>query len=279
MNFNIKYTKISIIINSKPPYFIGSQLRGALGYALKKITCINPSYKCDNCFASNDCLYYKFYEEKNSFHNYRFDFKLDQDYYNFDFYLFNEMTTKLPYIISAFNILFTQIGLDKGKDKIFYKDFDIYINDKKALINGEFQIPQDTIIDFNPPQQTHKDIKIKLITPLRIKKNNRFIRDDSIELFDIINSIQQRGLAILSKDREKLNFDITGDIIIKNLRYKELTRKSNRQKTKMNLGGIIGEIVVKGVDKDSYRLLKLGELIGVGKSTVFGLGKMEVKSL
>ena len=36
----MKYTKISIIIKSeqKPPYFIGSQLRGALGYALKKVS-------------------------------------------------------------------------------------------------------------------------------------------------------------------------------------------------------------------------------------------------
>ena len=35
----MKYTKLTIKIksNDKPPYFIGSQLRGAFGYALKKV--------------------------------------------------------------------------------------------------------------------------------------------------------------------------------------------------------------------------------------------------
>ncbi len=62
----MKYTKLSIIIKStnKPPYFIGSQIRGAFGYGLKKVTCINPTYSCDGCFATSNCLYHQFYEEK-----------------------------------------------------------------------------------------------------------------------------------------------------------------------------------------------------------------------
>jgi len=88
----MKYTKITIIIKDKPPYFIGSQLRGALGYALKKVTCINPSFKCDGCFATNNCLYYEFYEEKNVFHKYRFDFELGKEFYDFSFYLFDDKT-------------------------------------------------------------------------------------------------------------------------------------------------------------------------------------------
>ena len=38
----MKYTKLTVKINSKdkPLYFIGSQLRGAFGYALKNI--LNP---------------------------------------------------------------------------------------------------------------------------------------------------------------------------------------------------------------------------------------------
>ena len=88
----MKYTKISIIFKSeeKPPYFIGSQLRGALGYCLKKVTCINPSFKCEDCFATNNCLYYEFYEQKDIFHKYRFDFELGKDYYDFNFYLFDD---------------------------------------------------------------------------------------------------------------------------------------------------------------------------------------------
>jgi CRISPR/Cas system endoribonuclease Cas6 (RAMP superfamily) len=41
----------------------------------------------------------------------------------------------------------------------------------------------------------------------------------------------------------------------------------------------MGSIEIKGLNKESYEVLKVGELIGVGKSTVFGLGKIEVEDL
>jgi CRISPR/Cas system endoribonuclease Cas6 (RAMP superfamily) len=47
----------------------------------------------------------------------------------------------------------------------------------------------------------------------------------------------------------------------------------------MNLGGLMGEILINNADKEIYRLLKLGEVIGVGKSTVFGLGKIKVEEI
>jgi CRISPR/Cas system endoribonuclease Cas6 (RAMP superfamily) len=34
-----------------------------------------------------------------------------------------------------------------------------------------------------------------------------------------------------------------------------------------------------GLDEESYRLLKLGEVIGVGKQTVMGLGRMLVEEV
>ena len=118
----MNYTKLTIKINSsdKPPYFVGSQLRGAFGYALKRVVCINPKYDCIDCFAQNSCLFYNFYEEKNSFHKYRFDFTLAQSSYLFDYYLFDSATKELPYILSAFIKMLKDNGL--GKDKKTYND-------------------------------------------------------------------------------------------------------------------------------------------------------------
>jgi CRISPR/Cas system endoribonuclease Cas6 (RAMP superfamily) len=45
------------------------------------------------------------------------------------------------------------------------------------------------------------------------------------------------------------------------------------------MDGIIGEIALMGLDERSYRLLKLGEIIGVGKQTVMGLGRVEVEDI
>jgi hypothetical protein len=47
----------------------------------------------------------------------------------------------------------------------------------------------------------------------------------------------------------------------------------------MNLGGLIGEIQIKGLNKESFEVLKEREQIGVGKQTVFALGKIEIEEL
>ena len=229
----MNYSKITVIFKSasNPPYFIGSQLRGAFGYALKKVTCINPSFTCDGCFAASNCLYHEFYEAKNEVHKYRFDFTLGQDFYEFNFYLFNDACIKLPYVVSAFHMMLTQIGL--GKDKATYKEFDMYINDENAFVNGQLKLPSNFIKEFKTPEPI-SHVNINFVTPLRIKKENRFIRDESIELKDVVNSIYQRQLQMLGKAQKKFPYEIEGEIVKKQLQYKELTRQSNRQKTTMN---------------------------------------------
>ncbi len=59
----------------------------------------------------------------------------------------------------------------------------------------------------------------------------------------------------------------------------ELTRRSNRQNTTMNFGGLVGSLEIRGVSKECMELLQLGEIIGVGKQTVFGLGKIETEDM
>jgi len=86
-------------------------------------------------------------------------------------------------------------------------------------------------------------------------------------------------MQLLGKGYKKFPYNIEGEIVSTNLHYKELTRRSNRQKSTMNLGGLMGEITIEGLNKESYEVLKVGELLGAGKSTVFGLGKIEVEVL
>ena len=92
-----------------------------------------------------------------------------------------------------------------------------------------------------------------------------------------MRSINHRYLKLTNQEIKKLFFIPEYEEVYKNLTFKELIRYSNRQKTKMNLGGIIGEIVYRNVDENSYKLLKLGEIIGVGKQVTFGLGDIKVE--
>jgi len=272
------YTKISVLIKTGEdvPFFIGSQIRGAFGYALKKVTCINPSYQCKDCFAKDNCLYWEFYEQKNRPLKYRLDFKLARPYYDFDIYLFADATKKLPYVISALHMMVSKNGL--GKDRKTYQNFDIYINDKHINKNHKIEIPKESIKTFQI-DKIHQDIKLQFLTPLRMKKHNQFIRKEELELKDLVNSIYQRQMQLIGQKPKKFPYEIEGKIVKKDLNFKELTRMSNRQKTTMNMGGLMGEIEITGMNDKAFHVLKLGELIGVGKQTVFGLGKIKVEGL
>ncbi len=274
----MRYYHIRVTINSniRPSYFIGSMIRGTLGYALKKVTCINPTYQCDRCFAQTSCLYYNFYERQNSYHNYRIDIELGSGRFDFSIYLFNKACEKLPYILSAIEMMLTKIGLTKNSYK--FKDFDILLNSHKVYQNSKF-----TSIDRSPNifklDNYYPDIKIRLLTPIRIKRDNRFLRDD-ITIEDILRSIYQKEQKLESgEDIYRLDYIPRYKTALKNIYYKPLLRNSNRQKSRMNMDGIMGEIAVIDIDKRSYELLKIGEIIGVGKQTVMGLGRIEIENL
>ena len=274
----MKYHHIEVKIHTehKPSYFTGSMLRGAMGYTLKKVTCINPSYHCDGCFAQSSCLYYKFYEQKNSFHKYRFDIELGSGRFDFGLYLFDDACDGLPYILRALEMMLTQNGLTRNNytfDKI-----EFFLNGTAIYENGAFKS-----LDILPKQfQTDsycQNMKIKLLTPLRIKKNNRFLRDD-VELEDILRSIYQKAQEFESGEKAfKLDYTPRYTTTVKALHHKSLTRNSNRQRQTMKMDGIVGELAVMGLDKRSHDLLKLGEVIGAGKQTVMGLGRIEVEEI
>jgi len=272
----LKYVKLSILLKTKPPFFIGSQIRGALGYALKKVVCINPTYKCQDCFAVKNCIYFDFFEKKSIFHKFRLDFNLGSEVYDFSYYLFDDSVKNLPYIVSAFYKLFTQIGLSKRN--ITYKEFDMFVNDELITKNSNIELPKDysKTLSIDPKTTSSDKIKIEFITPLRIKKQNRLITADNLEIEDLLNSINKRSLQLQNRPLEKLGFKSSAKIVKKDLKFLDLKRYSNRQKTGMNLGGLVGTIEINDIDELSYKLLKQGEIIGVGKQTTFGLGKIKV---
>ena len=274
----MRYYKIDINTNEnfKPPYFTGSMFRGAMGYALKRVVCINPTYKCDGCFAQSSCLFYHFYEAQNILHHYRFDIELDSNRFDFGLYLFGSACDDLPYILSALDMLLTKQGLTKNN--YTFKEASIFVNSMEVYRDGEFNsidIATKTLkLDSFSP-----DIKIKLQTPLRMKKKNKLLKE-SIEIEDILRSIYQREQEIFyNKKVFKLEYKPSYTTTATALNYKSIIRQSNKQQTKMNMDGLLGEIVILGIDKDSYRLLKLGEIIGVGKQTVMGLGRIEIEDL
>lgn len=247
----MKYKKLTFKSSSNKPHdFIGSKIRGTLGYILKDEVCINPSFECKDCFASKDCLFYAMYEDSNITHKYRLDFDLGDDKFEFSLLLFEDFIRYSQKITMAL--------LESLKE---YENIEVSEQNLELEDNNFCPI-----------------VKIEFLTPLRMKSNN-IIAKKSIELLEILSSINKRYYDIIGEEYQKLDISTDYKVISSHFNYKQTIRKSNRQKRKMDFGGLIGDMVVNNIDKRSYDLLKIGEIIGVGKNTVFGLGNIKVEDI
>ena len=266
----LNYSVIDVKSGFVMPYdFTGSTIRGVLGVALKKVVCINPSFECKGCFAKENCVYYDFYE--SDFAKFRLKIKLFPRL-DFKIILFEESIKEAPFIISAVYKSLKEIGITKKRIKI---DNFVILYNNQLVFDGEFKKFENKPLNFKV-NDYKKDFTLKINTPVRIKENNRFVKDD-IKLETLLRSINHRFSKLKNQPIKQLDFIPEYETVYKNLSFKDLTRYSNRQKTKMHLGGISGEIIYKNVDEKSYKLLKLGELIGVGKQVTFGLGDIEIE--
>ena len=272
----LRYVKINIILGDhqeKPLDFLGSTLRGAFGIALKKVVCINPKYECLDCFALKNCLYYDFFEQKNKPHTYRFSKPLKEDNFNFSINLFEEACEKLPYVLSALVKMVTELGLGVQRQKFTIEN--ILCNDLQIYKNGTFDFSHVTPRTFES-DECASNITLHLSTPLRMKHDNKLLNTKpNLEL--ILTSVMNRLNEIKDLPQIRLPYKPSYRETHSSIVFTDLTRYSNRQHTKMQLGGIKGHISYKELDERSYMLLKLGEILGVGKQTVFGLGEISIE--
>jgi len=247
------YTKLIFKSTSPKPHdFIGSKIRGVLGYTLKDDVCINPSFICKDCFAKDKCIFYDMYEKQNQAHQYKFEFELYDKEFKFSLFLFHNLEDHAYKISIAV--------LESLKE---YKDIKMEIEKKEFSLKNYSPI-----------------VKVNFITPLRIKSNDKFATSSNeLDLITILSSINRLYYDISSKQYEKLNISKDYKIISSHLRYKKILRQSNRQNKKMEFGGLMGDMIVSNIDKKSYELLKFGELVGVGKNRVFGLGNIKIEDI
>jgi hypothetical protein len=265
------YRLVCNIENIKLLEYSGSQLRGAFGYALKKVCCINPSFECNGCFAATQCLYYDFYEEKSKSHKYRF---VPSSTNEFDLYLYEKATEKLPYILSALKMMVEEQGLGAGR-KI--GKLSSITTDAITIYDGvNFNLTGISPIRFEP-KQSSKKLQINFLTPLRLKSNEKRVSLDEIDIVRICLSILRRYDELLDSPRQKHFVSTNSTLINKQLAFTDTTSYSNRQSTKMNLGGFTGKFLSDNVESEIANILQLGEIIGVGKSCVFGLGHIKLE--
>ena len=294
------------------PSYKGSAIRGGFGHAFKKAVCASRNGDCSSCLLAASCVYLHVFEtpapddsvllRKHNVapHPFIFEPPLTPKYcfepgehLDIQLVLIGNSIDYLPYFIYAFEKFGkTGIGRKRGKfhvDRVIatspegLKDDISLIYDKTSK---EYRPAKNTIhwsaLLANPPPT---QLTLSFSTPVRLKYKGKLV--NKLDFHILFRNLLRR-ISLLSYYHCGYKLDDTHfrDLInkakkintIKNeLQWKDWSRWSNRQKTKMKLGGLVGEITYEGDLLPFWPYIRLGEYVHVGKGSSFGLGKYEVK--
>jgi hypothetical protein len=292
------------------PLYLGSTLRGAFGWSFKKIACALRREKCQGCILKSRCVYsYVFETPKEAvsadsgwwrrYPSVPHPFMIEPPERNtstitkgeelaFRLILVGRARDYLPYFVCAFQEIGAQ-GLGAGRIK-----FDLLgitavgpghskpvYEAKTQDLAGEYPVFRAS--DIAGAAKKRGAVKIRFITPALIKVGEQFSRRPAFKV--LVRNLLRR-LSALEKFHCGMEpkWDYAGllkgaeaiSIAESNLRWQEWQRYSNRQKQAVDMSGIVGEIIYQGDFNRFWELLKLGEMLHVGKGAVFGLGKYKI---
>ncbi|AEG16479.1 hypothetical protein Desku_2979 [Desulfofundulus kuznetsovii DSM 6115] len=228
--------------------------------------------------------------------------------------LIGKAVSYLPYFIVAFKEL-GEVGIGKGRKKYRLKEIvavdplknrraSIYLDQDRLVRNIELPVRGSDIPGlaefYGPPRDLHPSspesfvpqppgtepgrLAIDFLTMTRLKYAEAYA--GKIEFHVLIRNLLRRlsSLAYFHHG-EELKLDFTGLIARAarvrlaedHTRWVDWERFSARQDSRIKMGGVVGRAVYEGEVAEFIPLLRLGELVHVGKGAVFGMGKYRVE--
>ena len=161
----------------------------------------------------------------------------------------------------------------EGRHKVIYRGHD------KMLAASIVPVQWPDIIDSPPPEGSK--IRLTFLTPTRVKYENSLTKNLEFHVF-FRNLLRRISLLSYFHCAQKLDDSGFKDLIEQATKVKTISRTlywndwerySNRQETRMNMGGFIGEAIYEGNFEPFWPYIRLGEYVHVGKGSGFGLGR------
>ncbi len=296
------------------PQFLGSTLRGSLGHALRKIACVPMCRDPKTCIIRERCAYGYCFEThlpvgsqvlrglEHIPHPLVLEPPLNGGLYKkgeplkFNLLLIGKALKLFPYFVAAIDKM-AKNGL--GKERRTFSLVEVLaITDKSRQANEhcENEILWSKSLEKIHPLKEEKlkfdnlgdcdCVTVNFVTPLRLLKNGKLLYQISFR--ELLRSLLARISSLLyfhCSSEMKLDFrqvlETAGSVETSrsSLRFQKLSRWSSRQNTKVGLDGMVGEITFKGKKLPLFMpLLISGEILHVGKGTIFGLGKYRLSN-
>jgi len=298
-----------------PPYK-GSTLRGGFGMAFKETVCFQPRVKtCEGCLLRWQCPYPTVFEpapppdsEVLRTHTdiptaFVIEPPLDDrreyaagDTLTFNVVLIARAVDLLAYFVIAFQELGRRRGLTPDRVKFDVasvttvnpftgQEQSVYTADQPGVIVKRSGITASDIMGATDGLPADH-LTLNFLTPTRLKYNGRFLHQ--APPFHVIIRTLLRRVSSLSYFHagHQWETDYRGwiarakqvEITTAHVSWMDWQRYSTRQQRHMNLGGIVGQVTYSGEIAPFLPLLRLGELIHVGKGAVFGNGQYRLES-
>ena len=125
-------------------------------------------------------------------------------------------------------------------------------------------------------------LTVNFLTPTRLKFKNDLTIDFTFRMFVFKMIRRVLELAHFHVPNARIDWEfhpllVAADavkIVQRDLRWVDWERRSNRQNTEMMMGGFVGEMILEGPLAPFMELLRICEVVHVGKGCVFGNGKI-----
>ncbi len=310
MNCAITYLKVIFSLRFLEPVFADNNiifvLRSVLGANLRFLCCVTRQQNCSACMLRHTCAYAYVFEtilEKDNTvqpgrdrasHPYVFtacsDIPCGQTVseYQFGITLLGKAAEYLPYIYMAF-----VRGSERGmfKARVPFELYSVQTMNGTQLINGVHSFKTDIPCSYwQYPAQSYAKSKtgqvlVELKSPLRFKTNGRYSSVFDAQAFLSCLYRRAKTLCLLYGEWNEGNSAYlytvqfaSVHIAQKALQWQDATHYSRRQNKRMELGGLVGTIILEGMFSPFVQaLLDFNCIASAGKNTIFGLGQIAVK--
>ena len=293
-NLNISRYRIKFKANQniQLPEYAGSSLRGAFGHALKNIACLTAGLNNGHCKCQpvESCLYRRIFDPVKQR-------LILQD---------RLQDVAPPFVIEAHSL---STKILAGQEAYFYMTLvGDFAHNQQMMIQMAWQRAlavgiggyhstgqaQSQLVSFelcDRPQlnwQTSGNLRAQFLSHARIQHYGQILTVENFDPVIFCRSVIRRYLTLsevysdchLSAAEVKSLYDdmnnVQGEYQVDQVKW---SRWSNRQKQKMQMDGLLGEIKLNHVSDQLAEILYLGQWLHVGKGSVFGLGQYVLKNL
>ncbi|HYN79577.1 MAG TPA: CRISPR system precrRNA processing endoribonuclease RAMP protein Cas6 [Lamprocystis sp. (in: g-proteobacteria)] len=292
------------------PDYAGSTWRGLLGHGLRRTACVTRQPTCAGCLLIHQCVYSLIFEtppppdaDLAGFTALPHPFVLDIDpqaprHYQpgeplpLGITLIGAAISQVPYLIQALREAGQQ-GLGREHGRFTLESVTRETTPGAGTWDRVYDAGSGTYrpapeAPLTPPPAPDR-VRLRLLTPLRIKHDARFVVPAHFTLADLLRHLYNRlqRLALMYGGQPQ-TFDwptataLLGGLRLHDpaLRWHDWTRYSSRQHTLMQLGGLLGDLTIEGPAlPDLWPVLWVGQWTHIGKGTAFGLGAYRLEPL